>query len=189
QRFPESDGISYVGELEIRTDRDPLSVAAGAREVINQIDPRLPVTRTVTLGEQVSQSVSQARAVATVAACLGALALLLAAVGTYGLMSYSVARRRSEIGIRIALGAQRRRIMGEASREAIILVCAGVCAGVPVAVAAAPLIKSQVYSIGPADPLTMTVAAAVMAVAAGLASYLPARRASRVDPVQSLRQE
>src|SRR5262249_30897843 len=144
QRFPESDGISYVGEREIRPDRDPLSVAAGAREVINQIDPRLPVTRTVTLGEQVSQSVSQARAVATVAACLGALALLLAAVGTYGLMSYSVARRRSEIGIRIALGAQRRRIMGEASREAIILVCAGVCAGVPVAVAAAPLIKSQV---------------------------------------------
>ena len=189
QKFPESDGIGYLGELEIRTDHDPLSVAAGVREVISQVDPLLPVTRTITLSEQISQSVSQARALAAIAACLGVLALLLATVGTYGLMSYSVACRRREIGIRIALGAQRQRIMAEATREALVLVCAGICAGVPAAVAAAPLIKSQVYSIGLADPLTIVMAAVVMAVAAGLASYLPARRASRVDPVESLRYE
>jgi ABC-type antimicrobial peptide transport system permease subunit len=132
---------------------------------------------------------TQERLLAQLCAFFGALALLLASVGLYGVLSYSIARRTNEIGIRMALGAQRRTVLGMVLRETLVVVAVGIAIGVPVAFALTRLVSSKLYGLKATDPLTITVASLVLAAVAMLAGYLPARRASRVDPLIALRYE
>ena len=126
---------------------------------------------------------------ATLAATLGALAVVLAAIGLYGLLAYTVARRTSEIGIRMALGANRVEVMWLVIQDAARLLALGVVAGLPVAWAASRLISAMLFGLTATDPATIFAAAAILIAAGLLAGYLPARRASRVDPMVALRYE
>ena len=136
-----------------------------------------------------AESLTRERLLATLSSFFGALALLLTMIGLYGIMSYNVARRRSEIGIRMALGAQRVRVLRMIFGEVGLLVGIGLAAGIAAALAATRLVSGLLYGLKPTDPLTLLLAAALLATVAALAGYLPARRASRLDPMTALREE
>jgi ABC-type antimicrobial peptide transport system permease subunit len=157
--------------------------------VLKQIDPNLPVYDVTTLREQLSGRLQQETLVAELASFFGLLALLLACIGLYGVMAHGVLRRTKEIGIRMALGAERRGIVWMVMRETLVLVVAGIAVGVPVALGAARLISSQLFGLGPADPLTLVASALVLIGVASLAGFLPARKASKVNPLTALRYE
>ena len=159
------------------------------RREVTAVDRNLPIFRARTLLAQTEQSMLKERLLAMLSSFFGALALLLACVGLYGLMAYAVARRTSEIGIRLALGARRAHVMWLVLRETLSLTLAGVAVGVPLALWAARYAKSVLFGISTADPLTMAVAAATLIGVAALAGYIPARRALRVDPTVALRYE
>ena len=142
-----------------------------------------------TLSEQVGASLTRERLLATLSGFFGALALLLATIGLYGVMSYNVTRRRNEIGIRMALGAAETRVLKMVLAEVFLLVGIGLAVGLGAALAATRLISTFVYGVTVRDPLTITLAAAVLSGIALFAGYLPARRASRLDPMQALREE
>jgi predicted permease len=159
------------------------------RREIASVDRNLPIFRATTLEGQTEILLLRERLLATVSSFFGALALLLACVGLYGLMAYTVAYRRGEIGVRMALGAPRGRIMWLVLCEVLILALAGVAVGVPVALWAATYTRTLLFGVSFADPATIPFAIVVLAGAAVLAGYLPARRASRVDPMVALRYE
>jgi ABC-type antimicrobial peptide transport system permease subunit len=127
--------------------------------------------------------------IAQLVSFFGLLALVLACVGLYGVMANTVMRRTNEIGIRMALGAERPRILWMVLRETLVLVFIGIVIGIPAAIVAARLVSTQLYGLTAADPLTLSAAAVVLIAVAALAGYLPARRASRVDPIVALRYE
>jgi ABC-type antimicrobial peptide transport system permease subunit len=139
--------------------------------------------------DQVEGRVAQERLFALAYSLFGGLALLLACIGLFGLMSYNVSRRTNEIGIRMALGAQRSGVVGMVLRESMIMVAVGVLLGLAGAVAAGRLVTSVLFGLSPTDGWTMAAAIALMAVVSLVAGYLPARRASRVDPMVALRYE
>jgi putative ABC transport system permease protein len=143
----------------------------------------------VTLSAQVEASLARERMLAALSSFFGGLALLLAAIGLYGVISYNVARRRNEIGIRVALGAEQGSIRRLVLGEVALLVCAGLAAGVAGSLAAAHLISAFLFGLTPADPATLALATALLAAVAVLAGYLPARRASRIYPMLALREE
>ena len=155
---------------------------------IRQIDKNLFVD-VVSMDRQIEDNVFFQRLLATLAGVFGLLALLLASIGLYGMMAYSVARRSNEVGIRMALGADRRRIVGAVAREMMTLVGAGVVVGMGAAWAATRLIAGTLFGLSAMDPPTLAFAIAVMTVVALAAGYVPARRAAAVDPIVSLRQE
>jgi ABC-type antimicrobial peptide transport system permease subunit len=159
------------------------------RREVAAVDRNLPIFRARTLLAQTEQSMLKERLLATLSSVFGALALLLACVGLYGLMAYAVARRTSEIGIRLALGARPGRILWLVLRETFALTLAGVAVGVPLALWAARYARSVLFGIGAADPLTMAVTVATLIGTAVLAGYVPGRRAVRVDPMVALRYE
>ena len=142
-----------------------------------------------TLGGDIRQSFLRERLMATLSAFFGALAVLLAVIGLYGVMSYMVARRRNEIGIRMALGADRGEVVRMVMREAGLLLGTGVVVGLVAAVAAARTASTLLFGLSPGDPSTLLIAAAGLGVAAMLASYLPALRAARLEPTEALREE
>ncbi len=159
------------------------------RREIASVDPNLPVFRAKTLVAQSEEALLKERLLATLSSFFGALALLLACVGLYGLMAYTVARRTAEIGIRLALGARREHILWLVLRETLWLTLAGIGAGIPLALSAARYAKSMLFGVSTADPLTIAVAVAILLGVAGLAGYIPARRALRVGPMVALRCE
>jgi predicted permease len=168
--------------------------AAGAlaprlRAVVQEVDAALPVYAMTTMERQVDVSLFFERMIAALAAAFGLLATVLAALGLYGVMSYTVVRRTREIGIRMALGAERGRVLWLVLREVSLLAIAGVALGLPSALALAQLVSSQLYGLSPADPATLAVATALLASVALFAGYLPARRATIVDPMTALRHE
>jgi len=142
-----------------------------------------------TVDEQVGQSLSSERLVAMLSAFCGALATLLAAIGLYGVMAYTVSRRTREIGIRVALGAGRGSLLGLVMREVAVLTGTGVVIAIPVAVALTRLVRSQLYGVAPGDVGSIAMAAVTLIAVALAAGYIPAERASRVNPITALRSE
>ncbi|HSB27349.1 MAG TPA: ABC transporter permease [Pyrinomonadaceae bacterium] len=183
------DEGAYTASVLIRTNTNPANLAAAVRQVIAQVDDRIPIFGVTTLTEQVRETMNQDRLVAQLVSFFGGVALLLACIGLYGVMAHGVARRTNEIGIRMALGAERKTIVGMILRETLLLVTLGLVIGVPAAFLAARFISSQLFGLGPGDPRTFIAAAAVLIVVAVVAGYIPARRASRVNPLTALREE
>jgi len=174
--------------LEFRARGSLTEVAAAIRQAIQ---PRLPNTPVEVrpLSAQIDAAMVQERMMATLATAFGVLALVLACVGLYGLHAYTVARRTKELGIRIALGAQRRRVIAMVLTGAVRIVVIGVAVGLPAAWAGSRWVQSMLFGVKPADPATLAGAIAVLMTAALAAAYVPARRAARVDPIVALRHE
>ncbi|HVQ32053.1 MAG TPA: FtsX-like permease family protein, partial [Vicinamibacteria bacterium] len=164
-------------------------VSASLRAMVREADAAMPVFRMRTMEAQVDESLFFDRMVAALSAAFGLLATLLAGVGLYGVMSYTVLRRTREIGIRMALGAERGRVLWLVLQEVAILAALGVCVGLPSALGLSRLIQSQLFGLSPTDPLTLGVATTVLVIVALFAGYLPASRATRVDPMTALRYE
>ncbi len=172
--------------MVIRTFANPAEVLPDLRHRVAATDPRMPVGPVTTQEEQVSDSIANERSLASLTAAFGLLALLLASVGLYGVISYSVNRRTGEIGVRMALGADRQDVIWLVLRETLALAVAGVAIGIPAALASARVLSSLLYGVAPSDLVTLGVALLVVLAAAGLAGYLPARRAARVTPIAAL---
>ncbi|MGH9452948.1 MAG: FtsX-like permease family protein, partial [Terriglobia bacterium] len=175
--------------LEVRTAGNSASYAGAIREAIRRVAKDLPILGFRTLTEQVNRSLGQEQLVAELSSFFGLLALLLASIGLYGVTTYTVAQRTNEIGIRMALGARRSDVLSMVLREALQLVAMGTACGVPLALAFARLISSQLYGITPYDPLAVCAATAVLFSVAATASYIPARRAAKLDPMVAVRHE
>jgi predicted permease len=173
----------------LRTAGDPLAMTETVRTAMREVDPALPIQRFTSQTEQISLRFAQERLFATAYTAFGALALVLACIGLFGLMSYNVARRTNEIGIRMALGAQRGTVVGMVMGESMLLVGIGIALGLAAALWAGRFVKTVLYGLSASDPLTIAAAVAVIAMVAAFAGYLPARRASNVDPMEALRQQ
>ena len=177
------------GNFEVRYTGDFAAMANAVQQTIHSIDHTLPISDVTTLDEQVSRSYTNQRLVAQLSTFFGLLAVLLSAIGIYGLMSYVVSRRTNEIGIRMALGAPRSNVSWLVMREIIILVAAGIVIGIPAALAGDRLVASMLVGIKGTDPMSLTAAVLLLLVIAAAAGYFPAKRASRVDPMEALRYE
>ena len=177
------------GDFEVRYTGDFAPVAAAVQQTIRSIDRNLPVTHVTTLDEQVARSITNQRLVAQLSAFFGVLAVFLSCIGIYGVMSYVVTRRTNEIGIRMALGAGRSSMLWMVLREILILVSIGVVIGVPATLAGDRLVSHMLFGLKPTDPLTLVSATGMLLIVAAIAGYLPARRASLVDPMVALRYE
>ena len=180
---------AYTCTIHIRTLSDPTPLTPQVRQMINQIDDKLPVFGVTTMDEQLRDNLNQERLIAQLVSFFGALALILACIGLYGVMAHGVSRRTNEIGIRMALGARGGNIAWMVLRETLYLVLAGLLIGVPAALLGARLIASQLFGLSATDPLTLITAAIILTLVALLAGYLPARRAARVNPLNALRYE
>jgi predicted permease len=175
--------------IYLRTQGDPRLIESALRERMQQFDPHVPVVELQTVNEQIGFSLRTERLVASLSALFGGLATLLAAIGLYGVMAYTVARRTREFGLRIALGALPRDLIWLVMRDVLILIAAGLAVGVPLAFALSTLVRSQLFGLQPNDPLTLASSTLALALVACLAGLIPAFRASRADPLQSIRSE
>jgi macrolide transport system ATP-binding/permease protein len=185
QGFPPPMQMVYA----LRTAGDPLALVNTVRQIVRQADPRVPVSDVKTQMAEIDETINQEITFAKLCTALAVLALVIASVGLYGTMSYKVARRTGEIGIRMALGAQRRAVVWMVLREVLVLAAAGLTIGIPTALATSSLIESFLFGMKPNDPLALTVAVAALLSAAILAGYFPAWKASRIDPMIALRHE
>jgi ABC-type antimicrobial peptide transport system permease subunit len=175
--------------LSLRTDGNPTAVAADARRIVSEGLGPGAVQRVTTLAEQVDAAVVPERLMAILAGSFGAAGALLAAIGLYALVAYTVARRTKEIGIRVALGATRGDVTRMVPGSALTLVAAGFAAGVPLAVWSARFAATAIEGLSGATTSPVATAIAAMLVVAALAAFMPARRATRVDPVTALRSD
>jgi predicted permease len=173
----------------VRTSVDPAGVMPAVRAAVRDIDSSLPVMEMSTQMEQIERRFEQERVFARAYALFGGLALLVASIGLFGLMSYNVTRRTGEIGIRMALGAEQRSVLRMVMRESMTLVAIGVVVGVAAAAGAGRFLASLLFGIEAYDALTSGAAVALLVAVAAVAGFLPARRASRVDPMLALRHE
>jgi predicted permease len=173
----------------VRTNSDPSSTFPSIRAAISQIDPNVPITAIQTQAELVYGSAARERAMAEFTGLFAAAALLVACAGIYGTVAFTINRRTSEIGIRMALGAGRSSVIYSVMRGALMSVAAGVLLGIVVSAGAGRLVRGMLYGVQPIDPLTFLVAAVLFFATAAIAAFLPARRASRVDPLVALRAE
>jgi ABC-type antimicrobial peptide transport system permease subunit len=175
--------------IEVRTAEPIAAIGAAVRQAVMEVTPDLMVRRVATLSGQVDRTLAAERMIATLSAAFGAMALLLASIGLYGVLSYGVAQRTGEIGIRMALGATRARVLALVLRQSLAVVAGGILLGTVLAFAATRLIAKLLYGVTPTDAVTIAAAIGFLLAVAGLAAFLPARRASRVDPLVALRYE
>jgi putative ABC transport system permease protein len=176
-------------QVVLRTKSDPTAITTSVRDAIHSVDADLPLAAVTTLDALVDTSMAQPRFSVLLVGAFAAFALLLASIGLYGVISYSVAQRTREIGVRIALGAQRRAVFAMVLREGMGLALFGIVIGVAVALAVTQTLAAFLYGVRPADPLTFVTVSIVLLGVALAASYIPARRATRVDPMVALRHD
>jgi len=180
---------NYIGDIELRVAGKPENLESAVRRTLADIDPNLTVLNMQSFGEQLSLNFNQDRLIARLTELFGLLALILACVGLYGVTAYSVARRTGEIGIRMALGANRRSVLKLVLRGALLQLGLGLVIGIPVALAGGSLMASQLYGVKSHDPGILALAAAILAACALVAGFVPARRAASIDPMRALRTE
>ncbi|MGH9309499.1 MAG: FtsX-like permease family protein, partial [Vicinamibacterales bacterium] len=183
--FPSEAGRMYV----VRAAGAPGSLMGSVRREIQAVEPKLIVTSVTPIVQDVERALVREKLLARLSGFFGALAAGLAAIGLYGLMAYAVTNRTRDIGIRMALGAPRGRVLRTEIWSALRLVAIGIVIGIPAALAAGRLIAAQLFGVSATDPATLAAAASLLASVAGVAAYGPARRASRVDPMRALRSE
>jgi putative ABC transport system permease protein len=186
---PLSQDVRNGMTMIVRTTRDPLASAGAVRAAVSDLDPDLPIAAMRTMGDVVSDSLAERRFQMSLVTLLSVLALVLAVVGIYGVTSYSVARRTREIGLRVALGAQQRDVLRSVLVEGLRPVLVGLALGIAGAQVGALWIRTALFGIGPLDPTALIGVAGVLLLTATLACYLPARRASLVEPLTALRTE
>jgi macrolide transport system ATP-binding/permease protein len=188
---PYTRRLASLGRMffELRTAGSPESAIAAVRRIVHAASPDVSITEVATQAQRMEQTISQERTFANLGACFAVLALVIACVGLYGAMAYTVARRTGEIGIRMALGAQRREIVWMVLRQVLALTAAGLAIGYGAARWTGRLVESFLYGLKPNDPLVAVAAIAALLLAALAAGYLPAWRASRIDPAAALRNE
>ena len=194
--IPEQVFLPYLAErrsgsmtVYLRTNLEPKQVMAEVRRRVRTLDANIPIYGMRTQNEQIDRSLRTERLVASLSAVFGLLATLLAVVGLYGVMSYTVARRTREIGIRLALGADGAHVLWMIMREVLVLVAIGVAIAIPLSVAFTRAIRSQLFGLAPHDPFTILLAVVLLTAAAAAAGLIPALRASRIAPTQALRYE
>ena len=187
--FPYSQRVQYFGNFEVRYSGNAGQIASAVWRAVAEANPNIAVNSVSTLSDQVGDSTANQRLVARLSAFFGLLAAFLVCIGIYGLLSYAVARRTSEIGVRMALGARRSNVLWLILREILVLVAIGIAIGVPVALEGNELVVKLLYGLSPADPGSLLTAIAMLAAIALLAGYLPARKASLVEPTVALRCE
>jgi predicted permease len=178
-----------IHALEVRTAGSPLAFAGTVRTAIREIDPRLRLGIVTTVQQRIDRKLSREHLVADLAAFFGGLTVLLVAIGIYGTLAYSVAQRTNEIGIRMALGAQPWSVLRMVLRDILLVLAAGLAVGVAAVMACGQLVASMLFGLKPTDATTIALAALVLSAMALAAGYIPARRASRVDPLAALRAE
>jgi predicted permease len=179
----------YINSVTLRFSGPQQNADALVRRTLADIDPNLTVIDLQSLDEQVNFNFNQERLIARLTTLFGLLALVLAAVGLYGITSYAVARRTGEIGLRMALGANRSRVVGMVLRGAFLQVGVGLAVGIPVALLGAHFMTDQLYAVRSYDPLSIAIAVVVLSCAAALAGFIPARRAASIEPMEALRIE
>jgi predicted permease len=179
--YPNSITVLFLG--------DSGALESAARRTLAHINPNLGVQDFRSLDSQVADNFNQERLITRLTGLFGVLALVLASVGLYGITAYSVARRTNEIGVRMALGANRSQVLAMVMRRALVLVAIGLAIGIPVALIGGRLMRTQLYGVSTYDPLTLTGAVLVLAAAAALAGFIPARRAASIEPMNALRTE
>jgi len=182
------DGIT-TANFEIRTVGNPGSVSAMLRREVQEVNRNLTILSIRDIRELMDESVVQERLIAKLSAFFGVLAMTLAAIGLYGVMSYAVARRTNEIGLRMALGAGSSNVVRMILGEVLMLIVAGAVAGIGIAWGSTRLVKSLLFGLTATDPITFAVAGVLLVIVGILAGYLPGRRASRIDPMVALRYE
>jgi predicted permease len=187
--FPLLQFITNVESLDVRAVGDPSAVAQQVRQVLTSVDPDLPIGEIITMTEQVHGDLAQPRLIARLTAMFGALALGLACLGLYGVMSYTVAHRTSELGIRLALGASRNALLWLVSRQMVVVIGTGIAAGLLLSSLAGRTVRSLLFGLSPYDPVIMLCAAAVLVVVSIGAGLRPAWRATHIDPNEALRSE
>ncbi len=176
-------------EAILRTAAAAAGVAAEVRQALKQVSSKLPILDVVTLDHQIENSLDQQKMITTLSSIFGLLALLLASIGIYGTLAYSVSGRTTEIGIRMAIGAQRRSVVWMVLRDSLVLIALGLLVGLPLALAATSWLKSFLFGVRDADPLALAASIVLILALALLAGYLPARRAAKIDPMRALRHE
>ena len=189
QYYPLSAGLWNNGTLVIRSAHDVEQMALPVQRVVQELDRDLPVSDVLTMDQLLGKSTLDASFDATLLAAFAALSLLLAGVGLFGVLSYIVAQRTSEIGIRIALGAQREQVLRQMLFDGLRPALFGLAFGLAASVGAAQLIRSMLYGTQPLDPAVFAAVAGTLLLVAALACIAPAWRASRLDPMRALRTE
>jgi predicted permease len=187
--FPYLEGNDAGGTFYVKVNGTPETALHTVRAIIRGVDPTLPIVDFRTLNQQVNRSLNTEHMLATLSSSFSAVALLLSLVGLYGVMSFVVTQRTREIGIRLALGAQRRSAVWLVLRDALAMIISGVAIALPLVWALGRLVESQLYDVTPTDPIVIMTAILILGLAALLAAWIPARRASGVDPVEALRVE
>ncbi len=187
--LPYSQQVQYFGNFSVRYSGEAGQIIPAVRRAIAEINPNVLVGSISSLNEQVEDSTSNQRLIARLSAFFGLLAAFLVCIGIYGLLSYAVARRTSEIGVRMALGARRSTVLWLILREILVLVAIGIAIGAPIALAGGSLVTKLLYGLSPTDPISLLAAIGLLGVIAAFAGYLPARKASLVEPTVALRCE